>query len=150
MKLKLISLAATLVVLSALAAAGTASAATGRVIKTGKVSPYGSILQDSRGRSIYLFTKERSSTSRCYGECAKEWPPVLTKGEPRARGGARQSKLGTTRRRSGKTQVTYNGHPLYYYVDETRANQVLCQGVFEFGGLWYVMNARGHAIKKRG
>ena len=58
-----------------------------------------------------------------------------------------QSKLGTMRRRGGKTQVTYNGHPLYYYVDEDEANEVLCQNVYEFGGKWYVVNRHGNAIK---
>ncbi|MBJ7354782.1 MAG: hypothetical protein JHC98_08160 [Thermoleophilaceae bacterium] len=131
----------------AFALVDVASAGGGKRIKTGKTR-FGTILQDSRGRSLYLFTKERGSTSKCYGECAKEWPPVLTSNDPVATGGAKQSELGTTRRRGGKTQVTYNGHPLYYFVAEDEANEVLCQNVYEFGGKWYVVDRNGNAIKK--
>lgn len=123
-------------------------AASGRVVQVGSTS-YGKILQDSRGRTLYLFTKEKGKKSRCYGDCAKAWPPLLTKGEPRARKGAKQSLLGTTKRKGGTTQVTYNGHPLYFYVDEDEPNEVLCQAVPEFGGIWYVVNKNGKAITKR-
>ncbi|MBJ7459257.1 MAG: hypothetical protein JHD02_08735 [Thermoleophilaceae bacterium] len=132
--------------LIAFAMVDVASAGGGKRVKTGKTS-FGTILQDSRGRTLYLFTKERSKYSKCYGECAKAWPPLLTTSDPVATGGAIQSKLGTTRRRGGKTQVTYNGHPLYYYVDEDEPNEVLCQNVSEFGGKWYVVNRQGNAIK---
>ncbi|MGK2877430.1 MAG: COG4315 family predicted lipoprotein [Solirubrobacterales bacterium] len=115
-------------------------------IQTGKVSPYGKILQDGRGHTIYLFTKEESSKSECYDACAAAWPPVLTRNTPFAGEGVRQSKLGTTKRTDGKKQVTYNGHPLYYYVDEREPDLVLCQAVEEFGGLWYIMDKRGNAV----
>ncbi|MGH2960224.1 MAG: hypothetical protein ACRDKE_11515 [Solirubrobacterales bacterium] len=117
-------------------------------IAVGAVSGYGKILQDGRGHTIYLFTKESSSRSECYDACAAAWPPVLTKRAPFAGKGIRESNLGTTRRSDGSRQVTYNGHPLYYYVGETQADQVLCQAVEEFGGLWYIMNKRGNAITK--
>ncbi len=125
--------------------ADEAMKADGKKIKLGSVSPFGKILQDSKGRTIYLFTKESSEKSECYGECADAWPPVLTKGDPVAGGGVDAKKLGTTKRKGGGTQVTYNGHPLYYYVDEP-ANQVLCQAVNEFGGIWYVIDKSGDAI----
>ncbi len=133
--------------LLAFALVDVAEAGGGKRVKTGKTR-FGTILQDSRGRSLYLFTKERSKYSNCYGECAKEWPPLLTTSDPVAIGGAKQSELGTTRRRGGKTQVTYNGHPLYYFVAEDEANEVLCQNVYEFGGKWYVVNRNGDAITK--
>jgi predicted lipoprotein with Yx(FWY)xxD motif len=136
---------ATASVLVAFAMVDVAAAGGGKRVKTGKTQ-FGTILQDSRGRSLYLFTKERSRYSKCYGECAKEWPPLLTSNDPVATGGAKQSELGTTRRRSGKLQVTYNGHPLYYFVAEDEANEVLCQNVFEFGGKWYVVDKNGDAI----
>ena len=115
-------------------------------ITIGSVSPYGKILQDGRGHSIYLFTKEKSTRSECYDACADAWPPVTTRKSPFAGKGVTQSKLGTTKRTDGSKQVTYNGHPLYYYVGETQADQVLCQAVNEFGGIWYIMNKRGKAI----
>jgi predicted lipoprotein with Yx(FWY)xxD motif len=109
---------------------------------------YGRMLFDGRGRALYLFTRERGSArSRCYADCATAWPPFLTRGRPRAGNGARSALLGTTRRRDGKTQVTYNGHPLYYYVTDRKPGQVTCQDVTEFGGTWLVVSPSGTAIQ---
>jgi predicted lipoprotein with Yx(FWY)xxD motif len=110
-------------------------------------SRYGRMLFDGKGRALYLFTRERTSRSRCYGDCASAWPPFLTRGKPRARSGVKSSLLGTTRRRNGRTQVTYRGHPLYYYVDDREPGQVLCQDVVEFGGTWLVVSPSGRAIR---
>lgn len=115
-------------------------------LSIGDVSPYGGILQNSKGLTIYLFTKEKSSKSECYDECAEAWPPVTTKSEASAGTGVSESKLGTTKRRDGTIQVTYNDHPLYYYRGETQRDQVLCQAVDEFGGIWYVVDKNGDAI----
>jgi predicted lipoprotein with Yx(FWY)xxD motif len=109
-----------------------------------KRSDYGRILFDGSDRAIYLFTRETGRRPRCYGDCAVAWPPVLTRGAPRAGRGVDSDLLGTTRRRDGKRQVTYKGHPLYYYVHDGRG-QVLCQDVEEFGGRWYVVTPRGNA-----
>lgn len=126
-----------------------ASAAGGKRVQTGSTR-YGKILQDSRGRTLYLFTADKGKKkSRCYGDCAVAWPPMITRGKPVAIKGAKQSELGTTKRRGGKTQVTYNGHPLYYYVDEDEPGEVLCQAVYEFGGIWYVVNRNGKAITRK-
>jgi predicted lipoprotein with Yx(FWY)xxD motif len=108
---------------------------------------YGRILADGRGRALYLFTRETGSLSRCYGECAAAWPPFLTRGAPRSGSGAKSALLGTTRRRDGKTQVTYHGEPLYYYVGDRRPGQVLCQGVVQFGGTWLVVAPSGRAVQ---
>ena len=110
-------------------------------------SRYGRMLFDAKGRALYLFTRERTSRSRCYGECAAAWPPFLTRGRPRARSGVKSNLLGTTRRRDGRTQVTYRGQPLYYYVDDREPGQVLCQDVVEFGGTWLVVSPSGKAIR---
>jgi predicted lipoprotein with Yx(FWY)xxD motif len=128
-------------------ALNVAEAGGGKRVKTGKTR-YGTILQDSKGRTLYLFTRDRGKWSNCYGECARVWPPLMTSGSPVALKGAKQSELGTTKRRSGKSQVTYNGHPLYYYVGEDEPNEVLCQAVYEFDGWWYVVNKDGKAITK--
>ncbi len=113
----------------------------GRVIKTAG-SDYGQMLFDSAGQAIYLFDKETTSAPGCYGQCAQDWPPILTKGPPQASGGARQELLGTTRRKDGSMQVTYDGHPLYSYTHE-EPNQVLCHNVSEYGGLWLVVTPSG-------
>ncbi len=125
--------------------AGTASKRRGTTVKAMN-SRYGRMLFDGRGRAIYLFTRERTAKSRCYGQCAVAWPPVLTSGRPRARGGADAGRLGTTPRRGGRRQVTYNGHPLYYYITDTKPGQITCQDVTEFGGTWLVVDPRGNAI----
>ena len=108
-------------------------------------SQFGTILGDGRGQAVYLFDKEQSSRSECYGDCARAWPPVLTNGRPVAGRGARKRLLGTTRRRNGKRQVTYRGRPLYFYVDDA-PGRVLCHNVSEFGGLWLVVRPDGTPV----
>jgi predicted lipoprotein with Yx(FWY)xxD motif len=109
-------------------------------------SRYGRVLFDAKGRALYLFTRERSAKSRCYGECAAAWPPFFARGRLRAGSGADAARLGTSRRRDGRRIVTYNGHPLYYYVTDRRPGQITCQDVTEFGGTWLVVNPAGNAV----
>jgi predicted lipoprotein with Yx(FWY)xxD motif len=121
-----------------------AMAAKGATVKVVS-SQFGRVIADKRGEAFYLFDKEAGRRSRCYGECAVAWPPVLTRGKPRAGMGADADLLGTTKRRNGKLQVTYKGHPLYYYKDD-EPGRILCHNVDEFGGLWLVVNPRGDAV----
>ena len=115
----------------------------GLVLKTA-TSDFGTLLFDRSGQAIYLFAKEKTSRPECYDKCAEAWPPVLTEGAPRASGEVRADLLGTVERTDGSTQVTYGGHPLYYYAHEGK-NQVLCHNVDEFGGLWLVVTPNGEA-----
>ncbi len=108
-------------------------------------SEYGPILFDSRQQAIYLFDKEDSAASECYGACAEAWPPVLTDGEPEAGEGVDAKLIGTVDRDDGSTQVSYAGHPLYYYAHEG-PGQVLCHDVDEFGGLWLVVEPSGEPV----
>ena len=111
-----------------------------------KGSQFGKILYDApRGQAIYLFDKETTRKPRCYGDCAKAWPPVYTKDAPRAGRGIDAKLLGTTKRSDGRRQVTYGGHPLYFYAHEG-PGQVLCHDVEEFGGTWLVVRASGDAV----
>jgi len=105
-------------------------------------SQFGKIIYDGKGQAIYLFDRETSSKPRCYDACAVAWPPVLTKGRPFAAKGVRGKLIGTTKRRGGGNQVTYNGHPLYYYVDEP-PRTVLCHNVYSYDGLWKVLHPSG-------
>ena len=116
----------------------------GTGISTGE-SQFGEVLFDRDQRAIYYFDKEKTSTSECYGDCAVAWPPVLTDGEPKAFGNAEDKLLGATKRKDGQTQVTYDGRPLYYYVDEP-AGQVLCHNVDQFGGLWLAVLPDGAPV----
>ena len=100
------------------------------------------MLHDASGQPIYLFDAEATSRPQCYGECAEAWPPVLTEGRPRSEGAVRADLLGTTSRRDGSTQITYAGHPLYFYAHEGKY-QVLCHNVDEYGGTWLVVKPNG-------
>ena len=124
----------------------TATKATpkGTLIKTVS-SEYGRVVADGKGEAFYLFDREDTAKSECYGDCAVAWPPVLTKGKPRAGEGVEQRLLGTTERRNGKRQVTYDGHPLYYYKDDSPGT-ILCHDVDEFGGLWLVVSPNGQPV----
>jgi len=98
------------------------------------------------GRALYLFEGDMGSTSTCKGECAVDWPPLTASGMPTAGSGVDQSLLGTTKRADGTTQVTYNGHPLYYYEGDKGPGMALGQGLKAFGADWYVLNAKGSKI----
>lgn len=111
---------------------------------TVKVAPseFGPMLYDSKGQAIYIFENDPKGKSVCYGECAAAWPPVLTDGEPRAGRGAKESLLGTVKRRDGKRQVTYAGKPLYFYAHEA-PGEVRCHNVNLNGGYWWVVGPDG-------
>lgn len=126
-------------------AAATNSAKSGITIRTSKIAGFGRVLVDGRGMPLYIFTRDRRRKSRCYGDCARAWPVAFANGRPRASGGASKRRLGTTKRRDGKRQVTYRGRPLYYYVDD-RPGVALCHNVREFGGLWLLVRANGKRV----
>lgn len=116
----------------------------GTTITTGN-SEFGPMLFNSKKQAIYIWEVEKSSTPECYGDCAAAWPPVLTKGAPVASGDVNNKLLGTTKRTDGTTQVTYNGHPLYYYAHEG-PGEVKCHNVSTHGGLWWVVQPNGNRV----
>ena len=128
--------------------AGTASASgeASRSTLTVRSSDYGKILFDGGGRALYAFTKDPRRKSVCTGACAKAWPPYVVLIRPKAGAGVKSSLLGTTKRADDRTQVTYNGRPLYYYVGDP-VGQVRCQNVSEFGGLWLVVRPTGRLVR---
>ncbi|MGH3173133.1 MAG: COG4315 family predicted lipoprotein [Streptosporangiaceae bacterium] len=105
----------------------------------------GKFLADGQGRALYLFEADKGSTSTCAGACAAAWPPVTASAMPMAGGGVSQSLLGTTKRADGTEQLTYNGHPLYYFSADTSSGMAKGQGAKAFGSDWYVLNAKGGA-----
>jgi predicted lipoprotein with Yx(FWY)xxD motif len=107
----------------------------------------GRVLVDGSGRTLYLFMKDKNDKSACAGACAKFWPPLLTKGKPKAGKGVEARLLGTTVRKSG-TQVTYARHPLYMYAGDKKAGQTNGEGSTAFGAPWYVLGANGRKIDK--
>jgi predicted lipoprotein with Yx(FWY)xxD motif len=139
---------------AALVATVTAALALAGAAKTGAVrvdvakTRLGRILVDSKGITLYDFPPDRGTTSVCYGACAALWPPLITKGKPIAGTGVRASLLGTTRRKDGKLEVTYDGHPLYYFVSDRKPGQTTGQGVNQFGGPWWVLSPAGKEIHR--
>jgi predicted lipoprotein with Yx(FWY)xxD motif len=106
----------------------------------------GKILVGPNGRTLYDFVADKTMASTCYGACASLWPPLTVSGAPKAGPGVRASLLGTTKRTDGSTEVTYNGHPLYYYVADTKPGDTTGQDANQFGALWYVLTANGMEI----
>jgi predicted lipoprotein with Yx(FWY)xxD motif len=111
-------------------------------------TPRGRILVDGGGRTLYLFEKDRPGRSLCSGACVGYWPPLLTTGRATARTGARAALLGVTRRGDGTTQVTYAGHPLYRFVQDTKPGQTNGQHLRLSGAEWYVLSPAGRKIEK--
>jgi predicted lipoprotein with Yx(FWY)xxD motif len=126
-------------------AGGTATGGTKVAIAKSRL---GSILVDSKGITLYDFVPDKGGKSSCYGACAALWPPLITKGKPVAGRGVRASLLGTTKRKDGKLEVTYNGHPLYYFVSDRKPGQTTGQGINQFGAPWWVLSAAGKEIHR--
>jgi predicted lipoprotein with Yx(FWY)xxD motif len=106
----------------------------------------GKILVDSQGRTLYLFKKDSHGRSACTGECAKFWPPLRVSGKPTAGSGISAAKLGTISRSDGTRQVTYNGHPLYTFLQDSRPGQTHGEGLTAFGAMWFVLSPAGSQI----
>jgi predicted lipoprotein with Yx(FWY)xxD motif len=106
----------------------------------------GMALVDEDGKTLYLWEADKNGTSTCTGPCAAAWPPVTTSGAPQAGSGVDKSLLGTVKRDDGTEQVTYNGHPLYYYVGDSGPGMAKGQGSKDFGAGWYVLDAKGAKI----
>jgi predicted lipoprotein with Yx(FWY)xxD motif len=107
----------------------------------------GMILVDGSGRTLYLFEKDRPDQSACSGACVAAWPVDHTSGTPKAGSGIKASLLDTIRRSDHTTQVTYNGHPLYYYSADSRPGQTNGEGVDAFGAEWYVVGPAGSKVE---
>src|SRR5947209_5408708 len=147
---------AAVVPLAALAVAacgGGGSAATAATPKTSSGaaatvgvanSSLGSILVNSSGRTLYLFKADVGAKSACTGACATAWPPLLAKDTPTAGTGLTASKLGTITRSGGSRQVTYNGHPVYLFINDKKAGQTTGQGVTAFGAAWFALTPSGN------
>jgi predicted lipoprotein with Yx(FWY)xxD motif len=111
-------------------------------------SALGKILVDGKGRTLYLFEADKGAVSMCSGACATAWPPLTTSGQTIAGSGVSVSKLGTTKRADGTTEVTYNGHPLYTFAGDRAPGQTVGQGSDGFGAEWYVLSAGGDKIER--
>jgi predicted lipoprotein with Yx(FWY)xxD motif len=111
-------------------------------------SVLGKILTGANGRTLYLFEKDKSPASTCNGGCAGVWTPFTTTGKPKAGAGVDSAKLTTSKRSDGKQQVVYAGHPLYYFVSDTKTGDTKGQNLNEFGADWYVISTAGQKVEK--
>jgi predicted lipoprotein with Yx(FWY)xxD motif len=114
-------------------------------VKVG-MSGLGSFLTDGQGRTLYLFTRDSGGASSCSGGCTSVWPPVTSSTAVQVGTGASASLLGTTSRGGGQMQVTYNGHPLYYYVGDINPGDTNGEQLNQFGGLWYAVSPGGMQV----
>jgi predicted lipoprotein with Yx(FWY)xxD motif len=139
------------VVLVAPAHGGTSSVVRGHVPKGSVVAlrktTLGAILVDARGRTLYLFEKDRGGMSACDTTCVSYWPALTSRATPRAGKGVQQSMLKVTRQRNGLRQVTYAGHPLYTFVGDKRAGQTTGEGLTNFGAGWDAVAASGQKVE---
>lgn len=136
----------TLFLLAVALVTASASAASPRAKVLVRVTSVGGVLADARGHTLYSYAADKGRIPACYGVCASLWPPFLTGAKPVAGLGAKANLLGTTKRKDGKLQVTYGGHPLYLFAKDTKPGDVRGEGIVHFGGSWWLVSARGAEI----
>jgi predicted lipoprotein with Yx(FWY)xxD motif len=136
---------------SAPSGAGTTASAKANGVKVSlaKVS-FGKVLTGPNGHTVYLFLKDKGPKSQCNGKCASVWAPLQTSGKPQAGSSLKASLLATSKRKDGTTQITYGGHPLYYYEDDKKPGMTKGEGSKEFGAEWYAVGANGKKVEKSG
>jgi predicted lipoprotein with Yx(FWY)xxD motif len=126
----------------AAANSGNAAASSSLVISTA-TSSAGPVLINGSGRAVYVWAKDTKDTSACTGACASAWPPVQPSGTVTAALSAVSSDLGTITRSDGTKQVTYEGHPLYYFSGDSGSGQANGQGSDSFGAKWWLVTPSG-------
>ncbi len=133
------------------AGGGGSGASTGGAITVETHSgDAGTYLTDGSGRALYDFASDTSTASNCTGSCASFWPPLTAAGTPAAKGDAVANMLGTITRADGTKQVTYNGHPLYYFKLDSTAGDTKGQGSDNFGAKWWLVAPSGDSITSAG
>jgi predicted lipoprotein with Yx(FWY)xxD motif len=140
--LALVIVAAVIAVFVATSGGATKATTSGAAISVARTS-LGPTLVDAHGRTLYLFEADRPNVSTLSAAGRAIWPPFTAAGTPRALNGASAGAIGTI---AGSGQVTYDGHPLYYYVGDQKPGQTTGQGLNQFGALWYALSTRGDAI----
>jgi predicted lipoprotein with Yx(FWY)xxD motif len=115
----------------------------GAPVTVGTAKGVGKVLVDSNGMTLYYFQKDQNGESTCYGACEQGWPPLTTEGAPQAGEGAMASKLGTTKRKDGTVQVTYNKWPLYTFVEDKKPGEDNGTDSKAFGASWYPLHPNG-------
>jgi predicted lipoprotein with Yx(FWY)xxD motif len=131
-------------------AQGAPAASGGAALRVITDPTLGKIIVDATGRTLYDFVIDKGTTSVCYSACASLWPPYTTSGRPVAGKGVMAKLIGTTKRRDGASEVTYAGHPLYYYAPDRARGQITGQALNQFGAPWYALAPSGTEIHTPG
>jgi predicted lipoprotein with Yx(FWY)xxD motif len=128
------------------ASSAAASGGSGSTVITTVSSSAGTFLTNSSGQAVYLWSKDGNGMSACSGACAGAWPPVTTTGTVTAVGAAKSSDLGTITRSDGTKQVTYDGHPLYFFSGDSGPGMASGQGNDGFGAKWWLVAPSGSDV----
>lgn len=123
---------------------GGGSSSASAVTLKATSSPLGTILVDQDGKTLYLFEADSKNKSNCSGGCLNLWPPVMASGKATAGSGVTAGVIGTA---TGSSQVTYAGHPLYWFSGDTKAGDTNGEGLDDFGGEWYAISPAGKAVE---
>lgn len=123
-----------------------AASSSGSTVITTVSSSAGTFLANGSGHAVYLWSKDGNGMSACTGACTGAWPPVTTTGQVSASGGAKSSDLGTITRSNGTKQVTYDGHPLYFFAGDSGPGMASGQGNDGFGAKWWLVSPSGSDI----
>jgi len=121
---------------------GSSTSSSAVTVKTAS-SPLGTILVDQDGKTLYLFEADSMNKSNCSGGCLALWPAVMADGNATAGSGVSAGMIGTA---AGSSQVTYAGHPLYWFSGDTAAGDTNGEGLTDFGGAWYAVSPAGKAV----
>ena len=123
---------------------GSSTSSSAVTVKTAS-SPLGTILVDQDGKTLYLFEADSMNKSNCSGGCLTLWPPVMANGKATAGSGVSAGMIGTA---TGSSQVTYAGHPLYWFSGDSAAGDTNGEGLTDFGGAWYAVSPAGKAVQQ--
>lgn len=129
------SLIATTFALVLAACASTAMTIPEGVPVETRETSLGTILTDTDGMTLYLFTRDEKGKSNCYDRCAENWPPLEASDSAQGAG-----KFSVIERRDGTRQWAYEGNPLYLWVNDQEPGDVSGQGV---GDVWFVIEVDG-------
>ncbi|HEX9387033.1 MAG TPA: hypothetical protein VF918_11995 [Anaerolineales bacterium] len=116
-------------------------------VNVADVGTYGSALVNGEGMPLYVFSLDTGGTSACTDDCAAEWIPLASQGTPAAGEGVDATLLGTITRDDGTMQVTYNGHLLYTFAEDTTAGDAAGQAMEDFDGTWNLISPEGEPIQ---
>jgi predicted lipoprotein with Yx(FWY)xxD motif len=107
----------------------------------------GEVLVDAKGRTLYVFTKDKGDQSVCSGKCAVAWPALTVTGAATPGTGVEASLLSTSKQANGSSQVTYGGKPLYHFAGDKAPGDTNGQGL---NGVWWVVKGDGSLVQSKG